>query len=154
MFPGKVAEGQGWTITRFVHYASKRLKPLQVRVGVDVFGLSATHDLGIGQVPSRLARYVDTVYPMVYPSHYRSGEFNLADPSAARGRPSRSRSAISGPRWSAARRKLVPWLEDFSSTSAAPAPPRCGPRSAARGRNAKGFLLWNPSGTYTQEVLT
>ena len=94
----------GWTIARFAHYASSRLHPLGVRVSVDVFGLSATHDLGIGQVPGRLAKYVDAVYPMVYPSHYNPGEFNLPDPSAAPGRRSPSRSATSGTRCSAARR--------------------------------------------------
>ena len=85
VFPGKAAEPMGWTIARFAHYATRRLHPLGVRVSVDVFGLSATHDLGIGQVPRRLAKYVDAVYPMVYPSHYNSGEFNLPDPSAAPG---------------------------------------------------------------------
>ena len=29
----------GVTIARFVHYATKRLKPMGVRVSVDVFGL-------------------------------------------------------------------------------------------------------------------
>ena len=57
-----------------------------MRVSVDVFGLSATHDLGIGQFPRRIARYVDAVYPMVYPSHYISGEYNIADPDAVPGR--------------------------------------------------------------------
>ncbi len=70
VFPGKTDEPPGWTIARFVHYASKQLKPLGVRVSVDVFGLSATHELGVGQKPGRLAKYVDAVYPMVYPSHY------------------------------------------------------------------------------------
>ena len=47
-----------------------QLHPLGVRVSADVFGLAATHDLGIGQVPKRVAKYVDTLYPMVYPSHF------------------------------------------------------------------------------------
>ena len=86
VFPGKTAEPPGWTIARFVHYASKQLKPLGVRVSVDLFGLSATHELGVGQKPGRLAKYVDAVYPMVYPSHYNPGEFNLPDPSSAPGK--------------------------------------------------------------------
>ena len=111
----------GWTIARFAHYASSRLHPLGVRVSVDVFGLSATHDLGIGQVPGRLAKYVDAVYPMVYPSHYNSGEFNLPDPSAAPGQTVALslrdfRNAMLG-----RKAQLIPWLEDFSLTSAHPA---------------------------------
>ena len=69
-------------IAEFVHYASKRLKPLGVRVSADVFGLAATRDLGIGQMPKRISKYVDAIYPMVYPSHYGPGEYGLEDPNA------------------------------------------------------------------------
>ena len=67
VYPVKTREPMGWTIARFAQYAAKRLHPLGVRVSLDLFGLAATRDLGIGQKPSRLARYVDAVYPMVYP---------------------------------------------------------------------------------------
>ena len=73
-------------IAEFVHYATQRLKPLGVRVSTDLFGLAATRDLGIGQVPKRIAKYVDAIYPMVYPSHYGCGEYGLDDPNAAPGR--------------------------------------------------------------------
>jgi hypothetical protein len=143
----------GWTITRFVHYAARRLRPLRARVSVDVFGLSATHDLGIGQVPARLARYVDAVYPMVYPSHYRPGEFALPDPSAVPGTTvARSlrdfRRALRG-----RRARLIPWLEDFSLTrTRTPGEVRAQIRAARRYRT-RGFLLWNPVGIYTQDAL-
>ena len=154
VFSHKVAEPMGRTITRFVKYASSRLKPLGVRVSVDVFGLSATHNLGIGQTPRRLAKYVDAVYPMVYPSHYNSGEFNLPDPSASPGRTVALslrdfRNALVG-----RKAMLIPWLEDFSLTS--DRPPIEDVRAqitAARSHHAKGFLLWNPRGVYTVEVL-
>jgi hypothetical protein len=154
VFPGKTAEAPAWTIARFVHYASKQLKPLGVRVSVDVFGLSATHELGVGQKPGRLAKYVDAVYPMVYPSHYNPGEFNLPDPSAVPGRTvSRSlrdfRNAMRGEK-----AMLIPWLEDFSLTSDhRPLEEVQAQIDAARKHNAKGFLLWNPSGVYTEELL-
>jgi len=154
LFSHKVAEPMGWTITRFVHYASSRLRPLGVRVSVDVFGLSATHDLGIGQVPGRLAKYVDAVYPMVYPSHYNPGEFNLPHPSATPGRTvalslQDFRNALLG-----RKAMLIPWLEDFSLTSARRPPEQVRAQiEAARRYHAKGFLLWNPRGVYTEEVL-
>jgi hypothetical protein len=153
VYRGKVAEDPGWTIARFVQYAAKKLKPLGVRVSVDLFGLSATHDLGVGQVPRRLAKFVDAIYPMVYPSHYNPGEYNLPDPSAVPGvtvaaslrdfrRAMRGRKA-----------KLIPWLEDFSlGRTRTPEEVRA-QIQAARRAGSKGFLLWNPSGIYTQEVL-
>jgi hypothetical protein len=154
VFPSKTAEPMGWTIARFAHYATRKLHPLGVRVSVDVFGLSATHDLGIGQVPGRLAKYVDAVYPMVYPSHYNPGEFNLPDPSATPG-PTVAlslrdfRNAMVG-----SKAMLIPWLEDFSLTSTHPAPEEVRAQiEAARRYHTKGFLLWNPEGVYTEEVL-
>ena len=109
-----------------------------MRLSVDVFGLSATHDLGIGQVPGRLAKYVDAVYPMVYPSHYSSGEFNLPDPSAAPGQTvARSlrdfRNAMLGRTYT---------LDDVRAQV-----------QAARLRHADGFLLWNAEGLYDTHAL-
>ncbi len=154
VFPGKAPEAQGWTITRFVQYESSKLRPMGVRVSVDVFGLSATHDLGIGQVPRRISKYVDAVYPMVYPSHYRSGEFNLSDPSSVPGQTVALslrdfRSALMG-----RKAMLIPWLEDFSLTAGRrPESEVRAQIQAARRNKTKGFLLWNPSGVYTEEVL-
>ena len=98
----------------FAQYASKRLHPLGVRVSLDVFGLAATRDLGIGQLPRRLSAHVDALYPMLYPSHYNSGEYGISYPD---GRPglvvSRSLSdfqrAVEG-----RKTRLTPWLQDFS----------------------------------------
>jgi hypothetical protein len=154
VFPGKTAEPPPWTIARFVHYASKQLKPLGVRVSVDVFGLSATRDLGVGQKPGRLAKYVDAVSPMLYPSHYNPGEFGLPDPSSAPGRTVALslrdfRNAMLG-----RKAMLVPWLEDFSLTSDRRPPEEVQAQiDAARRTGAKGFLLWNPRGVYTEELL-
>jgi hypothetical protein len=144
----------GWVIAAFVHYAAERLRPLGVRVSVDVFGLSATRDLGVGQVPRRLARYVDAVYPMVYPSHYRSGEHGLSDPSSEPGvTVSRSlrdfRKAMRG-----RKAKLIPWLEDFSLGRTRTPDEVRAQIDAARASGAAGYLLWNPLGEYTDGALT
>ena len=144
----------GWVIAAFVHYAAERLRPLGVRVSVDVFGLSATRDLGVGQVPRRLARYVDAVYPMVYPSHYRSGEHGLNDPSSEPGvTVSRSlrdfRKAMRG-----RKAKLIPWLEDFSLGRTRTPDEVRAQIDAARTSGAAGYLLWNPLGEYTDGALT
>ena len=69
-YPGVHSQPMAWTIPAFSSTRAHRLHPLGARVSVDVFGLAATHDLGIGQLPRRISRYVDAVYPMVYPSHY------------------------------------------------------------------------------------
>ncbi|HEX7255777.1 MAG TPA: putative glycoside hydrolase, partial [Gaiellaceae bacterium] len=114
VFPGRRNEAMGVTIARFVHYATKRLKPMGVRVSVDVFGLSATRDLGIGQSPRRLAKIVDAIYPMVYPSHYSSGEYGLDSPVSVPGRTVGRSLRDFRRQMKRGRAQLIPWLEDFS----------------------------------------
>ena len=153
VFPHKVAEPMGWTIARFVHYATQRLHPLGVRVSVDVFGLSATHDLGIGQVPGRLAKYVDAVYPMVYPSHFGPGEYSLDDPNAAPGETVQYALSHFRRELRSGKAMLIPWLQDFSYGRTYALADVQAQIDAARQMGAKGYLLWNPLGVYTPGTL-
>ena len=153
VFPRKSATPPGWVIPQFVQYAAKRLKPLGVRVSADVFGLSATRDLGIGQFPRRLASHLDAIYPMTYPSHYNPGEFGIPVPDAAPGET--VFEALSDFRHELRGRKadMIPWIQDFSlGTPYGLAEVRAQIESA-RLQEARGFLLWNPSGIYTEEAL-
>src|SRR5256714_15503064 len=113
-YPGAHPQPMKRTIAAFLRYATSRLHPLGVRVSADVFGLSATHDLGIGQYPSKVGKVVDAIYPMTYPSHYRPGEYNLPNPDDAPGATVTYslrdfRGALAG-----GKALLVPWLQDFS----------------------------------------
>ena len=152
-YPVKSREPKGWTIARFAHYAALRLHPLGVRMSVDVFGLSATRDLGIGQKPRRLARYVDAVYPMVYPSHFYSGEYGLDDPNANPGDTVDQALADFQGELRGKKALLVPWLQDFSLGRTYTVADVRAQIEAARGRGAAGFMLWNPVGLYTTEAL-
>ena len=152
-YPGVHPQRMAWTIPAFVQYAAHRLHPLGARVSVDVFGLSATHDLGIGQLPRRISRYVDAVYPMVYPSHYNPGEYNLPDPNAVPGETvSHSlldfQAALEG-----RKARLTPWLQDFSLGRTYTLDDVRAQVQAARLRKASGFLLWNAEGLYNGAAL-
>ncbi|HET8651051.1 MAG TPA: putative glycoside hydrolase [Gaiellaceae bacterium] len=154
VFPVKRNEAMGVTIAKFVHYATKRLKPMGVRVSVDVFGLSATRDLGIGQSPRRLSKIVDAIYPMVYPSHYGPGEYGLDSPVSVPGRTVGRSLRDFRRQMRRGRAQLVPWLEDFSFTGTTTLEHVQEQIRAARRWKAGGFLLWNPSGVYTEGALT
>jgi hypothetical protein len=152
-YPGVHQQPMSWTIPAFVQYARKRLHPLGARVSVDVFGLAATHDLGIGQLPRRISRYVDAVYPMVYPSHYNSGEYNLTDPDAAPGQTVTHslldfQTALEG-----RKTRLTPWLQDFSLGRTYSLGDVKAQVQAARSLGAHGFLLWNAEGLYDAAAL-
>jgi hypothetical protein len=152
-YPGKHEQAMRWTIPAFVHYARRRLHPLGARVSVDVFGLSATRDLGIGQLPRRVSRYVDAVYPMVYPSHYNPGEYGLDDPNAVPGE-TVTRSLLDFQRALEGRKaRLTPWLQDFSLGRTYTIEDVFSQVAAARAQHTGGFLLWNPEGLYNTAVL-
>jgi hypothetical protein len=154
VYPGKHTQPMGWTIPMFLKYARSRLKPLGVRLSVDVFGLSATRNLGIAQFPRRIAPFVDTIYPMVYPSHYVSGEYNIIDPDS---RPGTTvayslrdfRSKLTG-----RKAMLIPWLQDFSLGRRYTLADVQDQIQAARLEHVKGFMLWNASGVYTVKALS
>src|SRR5712691_6617585 len=149
--PSKLAKRDA--IPSFLRYARSRLEPLGVRVSATVFGLSANRDLGIGQLPSRMAPFVDELYPMTYPSLFGPGELGLTDPSATPGATvsralTRFRRAVHG-----RTTLLVPWVQDFTF-SRPYGPEEVGAQiQAARLAGAKGFMLWNAEGVYTKGTL-
>ena len=152
-FPGKTAEARNDTIARFLAYARERLKPLGARLSAAVFGLSATRDLGIGQKPRKLAGLVDALYPMLYPSHFGPGQFNLDDPSARPG-PTVAFSLKDFRRQVRGHgTQLIPWLQDFSLGRRYTFDDVRAQIDAARRQEARGFLLWNPEGVYTAPAL-
>lgn len=153
VFPGKVNERKGETVGRFLAYARERLSPFGVRISAAVFGLSATRDLGIGQRPRLLAKHLDAIYPMVYPSHYGPGELGLDDPNAS----PQQTVALSLKAFRRALRgsdtRLVPWLQDFSLGRTYTLADVKAQILAARRMKSQGFLLWNAGGVYTPDAL-
>jgi len=149
VYPGKTSVSRGRVIADFVGYAKKRLEPSGTRVSTALFGLSATRDLGIGQVPHWISKSADSVSPMSYPVLYGDGELGLANPAAQPGETvfrtlTDFRRQVKG-----SRAQLVPWVQDWNYT-----PQQVLAQiAAARLQGAKGYLLWNASGLYTTAAL-
>jgi hypothetical protein len=141
-------------VPAFLKYASSRLEPLGVRVSAALFGLSATRDMGIGQIPRKISRHVHAIYAMTYPSLFGPGELGLADPSASPGATvsralGRFNRALEG-----RRTLLLPWVQDFSFSTPYGKDEVRAQIYSARIAGAKGYLLWNAQGVYTPGTLT
>jgi hypothetical protein len=153
VYPGRTKERRGVALARFLEYARERLNPLGVRLSAAVFGLSATRDLGIGQRPHLLAPHLDAIYPMVYPSHYGSGEYGIEDPNAHPG----ATVTMSLRTFRRVLRdtdvRITPWLQDFSLGRTYGLADVQAQIQAARRLRASGFLLWNAGGEYIEEAL-
>ncbi|NMA85171.1 MAG: putative glycoside hydrolase [Epulopiscium sp.] len=81
---GPLAEGKDKVqiITEFTEYAVEQLKPLGVFVSADVYGTIITSKIDadiVGQDYVEMSKHLDYICPMVYPSHYFIGAFNIRD---------------------------------------------------------------------------
>jgi len=149
VYPGRTSQPRGRVIADFVSYAEERLAPLGVRVSAAVFGLSATRDLRVGQVPQWVGAHVDNLSPMAYPYLYGDGELGIARPSAEPGETvfrtlADFRRALKGTDV-----QLVPWIQDWEYDLTQVRQQI----DAVRLQGAKGFLLWNAAGRYTTAAL-
>ncbi len=149
VYPGKTTVPRGRLIADFVAYAKKRLQPLGVRVSTAVFGLAATRDMHIGQVPRYMSRHADTIVPMSYPALYGGGELGIEHPSAQPGETVFRTLADFRRQLKGSRAQIVPWVQDWNYD----VQQVLAQIDAARLQGAKGFLLWNANGIYTVRAL-
>jgi hypothetical protein len=139
-------------------YLRSLVKPLNVPMTIDVFGLSATDttDMGIGQKWEMFVDQVDVVLPMDYPSHFARGTFGLGNPNAhpyaTLEHALRDAKARSVGIPNAAR--IVPWYQDFTL-----GPPRYGAAEvraqirAGYDNGIESWMLWNPRSHYSLNAL-
>ena len=85
VFDEAVTGGRSKTdvITEFVKYAYENLASQGLFVSADVFGTiigSDIDDQAVGQVYTEMAKHLDYICPMIYPSHYGPGNFGLEHP--------------------------------------------------------------------------
>ena len=139
----------------FLSSARERLRPLGIKLSVCVFGMTTTDDsgMGIGQHILALARQVDFISPMMYPSHYHKGIYGLKDPNRSPYKTIEygTRDAVS--RLGAEAWRLRPYFQDFSlGYRYHEAQVRAQILAAAR-QGVTSWILWNPQNRYTWAAL-
>ena len=144
-------------VARNLRLLGERTRPLGVPFTIDVFGLttSAPTDMGIGQLWEDLVTTADVVLPMVYPSHYMRGVYNLRHPNSEPYQVIR-RAMQDALRRSAPLGKTAeirPYLQAFTL-----GPPRYTPAHvreqirAAEELGLKSWVLWNPRSAYDAAI--
>ena len=141
------------SIVDFLRETRRALEPYGTYLGVSVFGVAATRPLEVAQDIPAMARESDYIAPMVYPSHWGPGEYNVAAPNSQpyeivlRSLRDFSRQT----RGTGAR--VVPWLQDFTlGVPYGEAEVRAQIR-ATRHNGINEFLLWDAAVTYTSGAL-
>ena len=137
----------------FLKKANERLKVKNVKISIDVFGLTTTadDDMGIGQKIVEMAQYVDYVSPMVYPSHYNKGAYGIADPNKE---PYKTvYKGIEGAIKRLPIEKMRPWLQDFSLGFKYDKEQVRAQIQACYDNDVGDWLLWNARCVYTRGAL-
>lgn len=137
----------------FLKYAKEKLSPTPI--SVDVFGLtpSVAHDMGIGQRFLQMAEVVDFVSPMMYPSHYRKGEYGIPDPNKEPYKTVFKTVADAKKLLGEQIYKLRPYLQDFSLGYKYGSEEVKAQIRACYDNAVFDWLLWDPKCKYTLEAI-
>jgi hypothetical protein len=149
-------------VTNFVKYASEKLKPYNVKVSVDTFGNATIipEARGIGQNFSSIAKHVDVISAMIYPSHW-SSNFGIPKPDLQPYELVKEYAKIEKERLSKLKKPPTsrPWLQDFTATWLGPGNYKKYEKKeiedqirALHSQGINEFLLWNAGNKYTENV--
>ncbi len=141
----------------FTSAADERLAPYGVQHGASLYGVSADRPWEVGQDVERLADVLDYVSPMIYPSHWGPGEYDVANPLM------QPYDIVSGSLevWLEAtegkRARVAPWLEDSNWPIRLGYPDRADyvreQIRAAYDAGIEEWLLWDSAVNYTEEAM-
>ncbi|MCI2927277.1 putative glycoside hydrolase [Staphylococcus hominis] len=152
------------TITKFLEYANKELKPMGVNVSADVFGYSALVENapGIGQSFPKISKNVDAISSMIYPSHWSNGNFGLqapdTEPYKTVNRYIQKENSLLD---TLGKDKPIsrPWIQDFTASYLGAgnyidydAKAISEEVQALKDNGVNEFLLWNAGNDYTEGV--
>ncbi len=112
-FPGLTGSPEQ-AIVEFLEQSRKALAGTDALLGASVFGVAATRPEEVAQDIPAMARTVDYIAPMVYPSHWGPGEYNVANPNGEPYAITRRSLADFARKTRFTGARVVPWLQDFS----------------------------------------
>jgi hypothetical protein len=136
-------------IVEFTRQADERLAPYGVQHAASVYGIAADRPEQIGQDIPAMAEHLDYMAPMIYPSHWGPGEYDVADPNRQPYDIIRATLEVWDEATEGTRARIVPWLEDT--------PYRAWDRPfqvreqirATLDHGIDEWLMWNPGSTFT-----
>lgn len=133
------------------------IAPTHAYLGVDIFGLTLweTGDGNIGQNLETVAKHVDYLCPMVYPSHFYAGSMGFDIPNDHPYEVVLWSLQNGYKRIPQDKAKLRPWLQDFSLGEGIAYGPTEVKRQidASNDFGALGWMLWNAGNEYHADAL-
>jgi hypothetical protein len=147
-FPGLKGDPED-SIASFLKEAQARVRPLGGSLGAAAFAQASTRFHSTAQNIPKMAKYLDLVIPMDYPSHWNPGEYGVPDTYVGA--------------YDIVKRSLVDWLKDVKGTNCVVVPwlqdeNYKGNYTAdkvrqqikgARDNGIQGWLMWSAGASYT-----
>ena len=141
-------------VVDFLADAHRQVRDAGALQGASVFGVATLEPESIGQSIPRIARAVDYIAPMVYPSLWGPGQHRVPDPPrdpfaivTRSVQDFQKKSRGTGVRF-------VPWLQDFSLNGVQYGPAQVRAQiDATYGLGIDSWLLWSPRVRYHPEQL-
>ena len=154
VFPAEGGRSPGEAIQEFISASRSELADFDAPITADVFGrvITGTGDSGIGQDWDQLVQVTDVILPMVYPSLYWAGSFDIADPPAEPYRLVRTAMDSAVVRMSRAPNAIAtvrPWLQAFTQGGTVYGAQQIQDQiRAVEDAGLTEWLLWNPDSVY------
>lgn len=151
--PGLVGPSSA-SVTSFLAETQEQLRKRGAYQGASVLGIAAVAGDSVAQDVPAMARVVDYLAPMLYPSHWGPGMYRVANPIRQPGdiitnslEDFQRVTAGTGVRF-------LPWLQDFTLYGVPYGEAEVRAQiAAAKALGVDGYLLWNPSVRYTDAAL-
>lgn len=145
------------TIQRVMRVISDELAWTRTFLAADVFPISfiAADDQGIGQRPEVIMPFVDYFSPMVYPSHYSPGVFDIAEPNEHPYEMIDRTLEIMNVQAAGLPLRIRPWIQDFGygPFRAYTASDIRAEMQAAADNGSAGWMIWNSGANFTEDAL-
>lgn len=150
--------GDGTSSEAIIDFLAETHEALRERgayQGASVFGIAAASGESIAQDIPAMARVVDYMAPMIYPSHWGPGMYSVPDPIRQPYEITKRSLAHFQEVTEGSGVRYVPWIQDFTISGVPYGPAEVKAQiDAAAELGMTGFLLWDPHVTYTADALT
>lgn len=148
-FPGLRGGAQA-SIISFLAEAREALEPTGTFLGASLFGIAAFRPEDVAQDVRRIARNVDYVAPLIYPSHWGSGIYGIADPETEPRAIIRESVITFNELVEGTGARVVPWLQDFSLRVPYGREEVCAQVAGAAEEGVQEWIMWDANVTYTR----